>query len=86
MLFLKISFIIILSVYLITLLIFCYKDGNFFKTLLLSVMSGIAVFTVVNLTSRFTGVYIPVNAWTCGSSALFGVPGVLGLLLVRMFI
>ncbi len=85
MLFLKISFIIVLSVYVILLLFFCHKDGRFFKTLFLSVLTGIAVLTVVNLTSRFTGVCIPVNAWTCGSSALFGIPGVLGILLIRMF-
>ena len=85
MLFLKISFIILLSVYIILLLYFCYKDRSFFKTLFLSVLSGIAALTAVNLASYFTGVCIPVNAWTCGSSALFGIPGVLGNLLIRMF-
>lgn len=56
------------------------------KTLLFSALSGIVVFTVVNLLSSLTGITISVNAWTLGSSAVFGMPGVLGLLILRMII
>ena len=83
--FIKISFIILLVVYLCVFLYFCHKNGKFFKTLLLSCLSGLLTFTIVNLLSHFTGVNLPVNAWTTGTSALFGIPGVFGLLTVRMF-
>lgn len=85
MLFLKLSFIIILSVYCIMLFVFCLKSGKLLKTLLLSALSGIVTLAAVNILSRYSGVYIAVNAWTVGASSLFGLPGVIGLLTVRMF-
>ena len=84
--FIKISFIIILVLYAIFLLYFSYKNGKIVKTILASALSGIVVFTIVNLISFKTGITISVNAWTLGSSALFGMPGVLGLLIFRMII
>ena len=56
------------------------------KTFLMSALSGMAVFTAVNLLSRFTGVSIPVNAYTLGASAGLGIPGVLGLITVRIIL
>lgn len=84
--FIKISFIIILVIYIIFLLYFSYKNGKIIKTLLISALSGIITFTAVNLLSSLTGITISVNAWTLGSSAVFGMPGVLGLLIFRMII
>ncbi len=83
--FVRISFIIILVIYLILLCYFAYKNGKIIKTLLLSALSGISVFAVVNLLSHFTGVGIPINGWTASASAIFGIPGVLGLLILRLF-
>ena len=83
--FIKISFIIILVVYTVLFLYFCRRNGDMIKTALLSAVSGLAVMTAVNLLSRFTGVNIAVNAWTVGSSAALGIPGVLGLLAMRLF-
>ena len=83
--FIKISFIILLSVYALILLVMCYKSGRMLKTLLLSAVSGLAAMTAVNLLSHFTGVNIAVNLYTTLSSAVFGIPGVLGLLTIRMF-
>jgi hypothetical protein len=39
---------------------------------------------VINIISHFTGVNIAVNGWTVGTSAVLGMPGVLGLLIMRM--
>lgn len=82
---LKISFIILLSVYAVLLLLFCAKSGKFLKTLLLSAISGLAVMVVINLTSKISGVSMPVNFWTVTGSMSFGIPGVLGLLILRLF-
>ncbi len=84
--FIKISFIIIMVMYAVLMLYFSYKNGKILRTLLLSALSGIIVFTAVNLLSAVSGVDIPVNAWTLGSSAVFGMPGVLGMLIIRMII
>lgn len=83
--FIKISFIILLLVYAVLLLCFCFKSGRTVKTLLLSSLSGLAVMTAINVLSHFTGVEIAVNGWSVSSSALFGIPGVLGMLIIRMF-
>lgn len=83
--FIKISLIILLSVYAVFLLAFSAKSGRWLKTLLLSALSGLAVMAAVNLTDSFTGISIAVNGWTVASSALLGIPGVLGLLTVRLF-
>ncbi len=81
----KISFIILFVVYCIILLCLCAKSGRLFKTLLLSMLSGLLVMTFVNLTSRFSGVNMPVNFWTVSGAVTFGIPGVLGMLVLRLF-
>lgn len=81
----KVYFIILIVIYTCILAVLSFKSGKMTKTLLLSVFSGLAVFTLVNILSSFTGVDIAVNGWTLGSSAVFGIPGVLGLLVLRLF-
>ncbi len=81
----KVYFIILLVLYSVFLILFSYKSGKMIKTLLLSAFSGLAVFAIVNILSRYTGVDIAVNGWTVGSSALFGIPAVFGLLFLRLF-
>ena len=82
---LHISFIILLVVYSVTLLGFCAKSGRLLKTLLSSSLSGLFVMSVINLTTRFSGVDLAVNFWTVTGSMTFGIPGVLGLLVLRLF-
>lgn len=85
MLFLKIFSIILAVLYAIIMLYFCYKNGRIFKTLAVFAISGLVTLVIVNISSTFTGIGIPVNLWTVGSSSVFGLPGVLGLLILRMF-
>lgn len=84
--FIRISFIIYLCIYAVLLCWFCHKNGGILKSFLVSALSGMAVFTAVNLLSGYTGVDIPVNAYTLGASAGFGIPGVLGLITVRIIL
>ena len=83
--FVKVFCIIFLAVYSSALLYYCLKSGKFFKTLLVSTLSGTAVMIAVDLLSAFTGVSLPLNPYTAVGGALFGVPGVLGLLTLRLF-
>lgn len=55
-----------------------------FKTMLFYAFLGVATLTIVNLTAKFSGVYIPVNAYTIGSSAALGLPGTITLLILRV--
>ena len=70
----------------LAVLIFAFKTGKPLRALLLNALSGLAVLALVDITTRFTGVHIPVNQWTAGISAGLGVPAVcLFLVLPVMF-
>lgn len=77
---------VILSVLGLTLLFiffFAIKSRKFFKTIFLNAILGILAVAVLNLTSGFSGVYIPLNYYSAGTSAVLGLPGVLGLLVAN---
>ena len=81
----KIVAICALVIYAIALLVFAVKTKKTIKTLFFSALIGIVTMTLLNLTSKYTGVYIAVNPWTVGSAATFGIPGVVALVTVRLF-
>ena len=81
----KYLLIALIVIYDIIFLVFLSKSKKPIKTLLVSLTVGIVTLTVVNLTAAFTGVSLSINAWTVGGSAIFGLPGVLSMLLIRMF-
>ena len=58
------------------------KSGRPIRYLLLSAISGIGALFAVNLLSSVTGVSIALNYITLGVSSLFGISGVIGLLLM----
>lgn len=60
----------------LVLLIFAFKSGKPLRILLLNALLGISMLILINLTTRFTGVHIPINRWTAGFSAGFGIPAV----------
>ena len=77
---LTVAVIIYFLVYII-LALNCKKP---FKTLILIALGGLAALAVVDLTSRFTGVYIPVNPYTVGISASGGIVGTVALLIIKL--
>lgn len=79
---LKYGGIAVIAIGALALLIFSAKTGKLFKTLILNAFIGIAVMAVIDLTAKFTGVHIPVNWWTVGGSAVFGIPAVCGFLIL----
>ena len=83
--YMKISFIILMVVYAIFLLYFSFKTGKTLKTLFISIISGVLAFFAVNIFSELTGISLPLNAYNLLSSSIFGIPGVMGLLLLRIF-
>ena len=71
-----------LSVGALTVLTALIKSGHFLRYLLLSAISGIGSLFAVNLLSSVTGVSIALNYITLGVSSIFGISGVIGLLLM----
>lgn len=49
----------------------------------LSALQGIAALFAVNLTGMITGVTVAVNWYTLGATAILGLPGVVGTLLLN---
>lgn len=56
------------------------------RSVLLHAALGLGFLVAVNLLSRFTGVSIPVNAYSTVSSAVFGIPAVCGYLILNLIL
>lgn len=81
---LKIPLIILLSLSAFLILLFTLSGKKPFGTLLLNLFMGIVLLAIINLTSVYTGIYIPVNKYTVVGSGVFGVPSIIGLLLLNI--
>lgn len=73
--------IIALAISAVIVLITLIKSGHFIRYLLLSAISGIGSLFAVNLLSSVTGVSIALNYITLAVSSVFGISGVIGLIL-----
>lgn len=79
---LKYGGIAVLAIGALAILIFAAKTKKLFKTLLFNAFLGLAVMIIIDLTAKFTGAHIPVNWWTVGGCAVFGIPAVCGYLVL----
>ena len=79
---LKICVIILISVSALFILIFALLSKKPFKTLFLNILIGIIVFILINLTSKYSGVRIPINIYTVLGSSVLGLPAVIGFLIL----
>ena len=66
----------------VAVIICLLKSGHFIKYLFLSALSGIGALFAVNLLTSITGVSIALNYITLGISAVFGISGVIALVLI----
>ena len=78
--------IVWLSICALVLLILHIKSHKLLKSIFLNAILGIAAIIVINLTQKFTGVFVPVNWWTVGGSCIFGLPGVCGIVILQILI
>lgn len=60
------------------------KGGRGLKKLLINAFFGVGFTALINLTAKFTGIYIPINQWTVAGTACFGVPAVCGFLVLPL--
>lgn len=81
--FLKIFILSLLGLTALILIILALYSKSFFKTLFLNLLSGIGILIIINLTSKFSGVHIPVNYCTISCAGTLGLPGVFGLLIAN---
>ena len=76
----KIIFIVFAVIIFIAAL-FCKKP---LKMLFLNSFLSILVLVIINLTSNFTGVYLPINQYTVSGCAVSGIPGVVMFLFFKL--
>ena len=84
--FLKIFAIVVLSLGALILLGLYIRGRKPIKSLILNALSGIAAIAIINLTTKFTGLHIPVNWWSVISASGLGVPAVIGIILLQIII
>lgn len=80
----KIVLICLAVIYGFVYLVLAAKTGRPIRTILLYAAAGLCALAVIDLTAPYSGVSIPVNAYTVGANAALGLPGTIGLLLLRM--
>ena len=73
------------AVYFLVYIILAMCTKKPLRTVLLNALCGIISLMAVNLTSRYTGLYIPTNPYTAGISAAGGIAGVVFILVLRLF-
>ena len=75
-----------ISICALVLLFLHIKSHKMLKSIFLNAFLGIAAVAVINLTQKYTGVFVPVNWYTVVGSGMFGLPCVCGIILLQMFI
>ena len=68
----------------IIILAVSFKSKKFFKSVILTALSGLSGLFAVHVISWFTPLSLPVNLFTVSVSALSGIPGVIGLLITAI--
>ena len=81
--FLKIFILSLLGLTALILFVMALYSKSFFKTVFLNLLSGIGILLIINLTTKFTGVHIPINYYTVSFSGVLGLPAVLGILIIN---
>ena len=80
----KTVIISLISVFGLCILFLYIKSRRPLKSAAINALFGISALILVNLTSRFTGVHIPINVYTVPSSAVFGIPAVCTLIILQI--
>lgn len=65
---------------------FLIKSKKLILGIVLTLIQGICALLAVNLIGSFCGIRIPINFWTMGTSGIFGISGVIILLITDIFL
>ncbi len=66
------------------ILILSVKTKKAFRFMFLNSFLGVFVFLSIYFTKKFTGIEISLNYYTLFGSAIYGIPGVVGLLILNL--
>ena len=78
--------IIWFSVFSLVLLVLHIKSHKMIRSIFLNAILSFLAIAIINLTHKFTGVFIPLNWYSVGGSGIFGLPCVCGIILLQTLI
>ena len=79
-------FLAILIFSALTLLVIFIKSKKFFKLFFLNALLGITILIILKLTAKFSGVFLPINLYTVVGSSVFGIPAIIGFLILNFIL
>lgn len=65
-------------------LLIVIRNSGSAKSLALNGVAGVAAIGAVNLAAMATGIGLAVNVWTLLTAALLGIPGVTGMMFLKL--
>lgn len=66
------------------ILVLSSKTKKAFSSIILNSIFGITAFMILYITRKFTGIVIMLNPYTFFGSVIFGVPAVIGVLILNL--
>ncbi len=78
--------IILISFFGLGVLFFAIKSHKLFKTLIFNGFLGICLLAIIDLTGKFTGLFVPINPYTVTGCSVFGIPAVAFFLILQVII
>ena len=78
--------IAVLSVFALIIMFFHIKSRRPLRSAAINAFLGLAALAAVNLTTRFTGVRIPINIYTLPGAAIFGIPACAAFIALDMLL
>ncbi len=73
-----------LSISELFLILLSFYSGKAIKRIFLNAIIGISAIILINITTKWTGVHIPVNVYSIAGTCAFSLPAVIGLLLLQI--
>ncbi len=78
------SIIVLAILSVVVVLLFAVRTKKFLKTMLTSATIGLATLFILYFTSGLTGFKLELTPYTLGGSVIFGLPGVLCMVVAKI--
>ena len=78
--------ITVISLFTLIIAIISILSKKPLRTLIFNAFLGVVILSVIDLTSDYTNTYIPINAYTLIGSSVFGIPAIIGFLILKIII
>ncbi len=82
--FLKYFFICVLAFFYIVILYLALRSKKVFSCLFLNALISFTVLAIICFTKKYTGFYLPINKYTVIGSGTFGIPAIIGFLVLNL--